>query len=115
VTVRVRNTLISVVGQFEIRVWTRDLLGLRPYGGRRTVDYDGRMAKRSRKPRDLNRLAASIVGEATDEREPEPESQQTQAGRQGGLKGGRTRAERLSAERRSAIARKAARARWKAS
>ena len=33
-------------------------------------------------------------------------------GRKGGLKGGRVRAERLSAERRSEIAKKAAQARW---
>ena len=34
-------------------------------------------------------------------------------GRLGGLKGGKARAEKLSAEKRSAIARKAAEARWK--
>lgn len=34
-------------------------------------------------------------------------------GRLGGLKGGRVRAQRLSAARRQAIARKAARARWR--
>lgn len=33
-------------------------------------------------------------------------------GRRGGLKGGKARAERLSSERRKAIARKAAKARW---
>jgi hypothetical protein len=70
------------------------------------------MARRSRKPRDLNALAAHIVGEATDETPSEPESQQVHAGRQGGRKGGRSRAERLTPEQRSAIAKKAARARW---
>lgn len=35
-------------------------------------------------------------------------------GRLGGLKGGKARAEKLSAKRRSAIAKKAASARWKA-
>ncbi len=70
------------------------------------------MAKRSRKPRDLNSLATSIVGEATDEATGEPESQQVRAGREGGLKGGRTRAANLSAQERSAQARRAARARW---
>jgi hypothetical protein len=34
-------------------------------------------------------------------------------GRLGGLKGGKARAEKLSAEERSSIARKASRARWK--
>lgn len=70
------------------------------------------MAKRSPKPRDLNSLAASIVGDATDERPPEPENQQTRAGRVGGRKGGKVRAARMSADERSDAARKAARARW---
>lgn len=70
------------------------------------------MAKQSKKPADLNRLAAAIVGDATDETPQEPESQQARAGRLGGAKGGKARAERLTAKERSAAARKAARARW---
>lgn len=70
------------------------------------------MAKQSKKPADLNRLAAAIVGDATDETPRGPESQQARAGRTGGLKGGKKRAERLSKERRSEIARSAAEARW---
>jgi hypothetical protein len=70
------------------------------------------MPKRSPKPRDLNSLAASIVGDATDERPPEPESQQAQAGRAGGLKGGKARAAKMTPQARSEAARKAARARW---
>lgn len=70
------------------------------------------MAKQSKKPADLNRLAAAIVGEATDETPAEPEAGQVRAGRSGGLKGGKARAERLSSERRSEIARAAAQARW---
>jgi hypothetical protein len=70
------------------------------------------MAKQSKKPADLNRLAAAIVGEATDETPQEPESQQAQAGRLGGAKGGKARAQKLSAARRSEIARSAAKARW---
>lgn len=70
-----------------------------------------------KKPRDLNRLAASIVSEATSEKKPEPESTKNPAavelGRMGGLKGGKARAEKLTPERRSEIARKAAQARWK--
>ena len=73
------------------------------------------MAKQSKKPADLNRLAAAIVGEATDETPQESESQQQIAGRAGGAKGGRARAERLSGERRREIAKKAAAARWKTS
>ncbi len=70
------------------------------------------MAKQSKKPADLNRLAAAIVGDATDETPPEPESQQARAGRLGGTKGGKSRAERLSPERRREIAKAAAAARW---
>lgn len=77
------------------------------------------MAEQSRKlPRNLNALAASIVDEATDE-EPEPDPYEgknpaaVELGRLGGLKGGRARAEKLTATQRSEIARKAARARWK--
>jgi len=71
------------------------------------------MAKQSKKPADLNRLAAAIVGDATDETPQPPKSAEAVAGRAGGRKGGKARAERLSAERRSEIARAAAQARWK--
>lgn len=75
------------------------------------------MPDRSRKrPRDLNALAASVVNDATDEDKAEPEDTRDPAavalGRRGGLKGGRARADKLTAEKRSEIARKAARARW---
>jgi hypothetical protein len=70
------------------------------------------MAKQSKKPADLNRLAAAIVGDATDETQQAPESRHASAGRTGGRRGGKVRAERLSANERSEIARKAARARW---
>lgn len=71
------------------------------------------MPKRSRKPADLNRLAASIVGEATgDEPSDGKNPAAVELGRKGGLKGGRARAKSLSPERRSEIAKKAAAARW---
>jgi len=70
------------------------------------------MAKQSKKPADLNRLAAAIVGDATDETAQEPEPHHVSAGRAGGRRGGKARAERLSANERSEIAKKAARARW---
>lgn len=69
------------------------------------------MPKRSKKPADLNRLAASIVSEATD-KTPQPEAPQVRAGREGGRKGGKARAKGLSPARRSKIARDAANARW---
>lgn len=70
------------------------------------------MAKQSKKPADLNRLAAAIVGEATDETPAEPENPKAIAGRAGGKKGGKARAQRLTAAQRSEAARKAANARW---
>lgn len=71
------------------------------------------MPKRSSKPSDLNRLAASIVNEATGAPKPEKNPAAVALGRLGGIKGGKARAEKLSAKRRSAIAKKAAAARWK--
>ena len=63
------------------------------------------MPDRSRKrPRDLNQLAARLVGEATasDAGVPDPDAGKDPAavalGRKGGLKGGKARAARLSAE-----------------
>lgn len=75
------------------------------------------MPKRSSKPRDLNAMAAAIVDQATsDEPAPDPDEGKNPAavalGRLGGQKGGRTRAAKLSAERRSQIAKEAALARW---
>jgi hypothetical protein len=71
------------------------------------------MAKQSKKPADLNRLAAAIVGDATDETPRDPESRHAEAGRIGGLKGGKARAANLTAEERSEAAKKAAAVRWR--
>lgn len=60
---------------------------------------------------DLNRMAARIVQQATELGIPETPAQAN--GRNGGLKGGKARAEKLSPERRSEIAQKAAQARWR--
>ena len=74
------------------------------------------MPKRSRKPADLNRLAASIVDEATSEDEGQPLHQKNPAavelGRKGGEKGGKARAAKMTRQERSDAARKAAKARW---
>jgi hypothetical protein len=75
-------------------------------------------SSKQRKPRDLNRLAAEIVAEATGEVKPSPKPEReknpaaVELGRKGGLKGGKARAEKLTPEQRSEIARKAARSRW---
>jgi hypothetical protein len=78
------------------------------------------MPDRSRKlPRDPNQLAATIVALATGEKReiPDPDiagknPAAVELGRLGGLKGGKARAEALSPRQRSAIARKAAQARY---
>lgn len=75
------------------------------------------MPKRSSKPRDLAQMAKAIVDESTSEDEtPDPDAGKNPhavaLGREGGKKGGKARAEKLTAEERSAIAKKAATARW---
>jgi hypothetical protein len=75
------------------------------------------MPTRSSKPRDLNKLAASITAEATGEKPEEPPDNRNPhavaLGKLGGQKGGKARAAKLSKEQRSEIARRAAQARWK--
>ena len=75
------------------------------------------MPKRSRKKSDdINMIAKSIVDQATEEpseEKPEKNPAAVALGRLGGLKGGKARAKKLSAERRKEIAEKAAKARWK--
>lgn len=58
---------------------------------------------------DVNRLAARIVKDST---EPETRERRDPAAIDRGKKGGRTRAERMTPEQRSAAARRAAQARW---
>ena len=84
------------------------------------------MAK-DRKPRDpdpnviakgmIDRLPGRAEGqdipEPPDEpQDPEKDPAAVKLGRRGGLKGGKARAKKLSAKKRSEIARKAAQARW---
>ena len=77
------------------------------------------MEKRKKAPRDLNKLAAFILDETIGEIEENKEVTITKnpaavaLGKLGGLKGGKARAEKLSANRRKEIAEKAAKARWK--
>lgn len=71
------------------------------------------MLDRSRKPRLAgdNRPAKSVVEGAREEK-PEKDPAAVSLGRRGGLKGGKSRAEKLSAVQRAEIASRAARARW---
>jgi hypothetical protein len=70
-------------------------------------------------PKDPNKLAYQIVKMSTEEPEEKPKKERSpiseylaEIGRKGGLKGGKKRAENLSAERKKEIATKAALARW---
>lgn len=74
----------------------------------------------SKRPTDANQLAKMIVDMSTGEipkEEPPPEREKNPAavalGKLGASKGGQARAAKLSAKKRSEIARKAAVARWK--
>lgn len=73
-----------------------------------------RMAKR---PRDFAQRAKFIIDIATGQVPPDPaisaDTALTERGRKGGLKGGKARARKLPASQRKAIAKKAARARWR--
>ena len=70
------------------------------------------MPNRSRKTRDsdINETAFNIIQQVTQPREKTPAA--VALGRLGGLKGGKARAEKLSAKKRKEIAKKAAKARW---
>jgi hypothetical protein len=76
------------------------------------------MPERSSK-RDINQLAKSIVDQATGQaadrqvEEPKKDPAAVELGRRGGKKGGKARAEKLTPEQRSEIAKKAAEARWR--
>lgn len=70
------------------------------------------MAKKPKRPRDPNQLAALITGIATGEIE-DTSPKIAEGQRKGGLKGGKARAESLTAAERKAIAKKGAKARWK--
>jgi len=81
------------------------------------------MSSKKQLPKDANQLTKSIVDFVTTEDKVEqPKNEELTAdgknaaavalGRKGGLKGGKARAESLSAKRRKEIAQKAAAARW---
>lgn len=86
---------------FSLFILTIMLRGVTDCGVQRV--YDEEMPKR-----DLNTLAAQIVEQATDEKQERPDPDAVESGRVGG----KARAAKLTPERRSEIARKAAQARW---
>lgn len=74
------------------------------------------MAKKTKLPADTNKKAKSVVDLATGNEDALNADGKNAAavalGRKGGLKGGKARAESLTAKRRKEIAKKAAAARW---
>jgi hypothetical protein len=76
--------------------------------------------KHPKRPRDPNQLARRIIDIATGEiedRKPTPEEQgndpaAVKRGRIGGLKGGKARADKMTAAERKSAAERAIRARW---
>lgn len=76
------------------------------------------MPTKPKRPRDPNQLAhliaAIATGQVDDAKTDDGKNPAAVAlGRKGGLKGGAARAKKLTAEERSAIAKKAAGSRWK--
>lgn len=97
----------------------RDLTKLVAQSNNRIIMQKRSSIKRNRS-KDENVMAKSVIDEIielteseTFQHTPDKNSAAVMLGRLGGLKGGKARANKLSAEERSEIARNAAIARWK--
>ncbi len=80
-----------------------------------------RSSNRGQGPKDINQIAFDVVQKAIGAKpkeepvDPAKNPAAVSLGRLGGLKGGKARAMKLTAEKRQEIAKKAAEARWKKS
>ncbi len=70
------------------------------------------MTQHPKRPRDANQLAKLIADIATGEAEDAPAPEKDAARQKGGKAGGRARADKLTPDERSEIARRAADVRW---
>ncbi len=70
------------------------------------------MLKSEAMAKDLNQIASGIARLTTEQDKPSKNPAAVALGRLGGLKGGKARAEKLTAKRRKEIAQKAIAARW---
>lgn len=70
------------------------------------------MTTKTNPRKDVNQNAFSIVQQAIGEEEKAAPTPAQESGREGGLKGGKVRAAKLTPEQRAEIAKKAAEARW---
>lgn len=73
--------------------------------------------KRPRDPAQLAKLMIDIASGEVEDREPAPsldgkDAAAVSLGRRGGLKGGKARAAKMTAEQRTEVAKNAAKARW---
>ncbi len=73
-----------------------------------------RSRKRPRDPNELGKLVVDLVTGAVEESDSDAgkDPAAVELGRRGGLKGGKARAAKMTADQRSEAARRAARARW---
>jgi hypothetical protein len=71
--------------------------------------------KRPRDPAQLAKLMIDIASGEVEDKHPGPDTPAAEFARQGGLKGGRARADKLSPERHAEIAKAAAKKRWQKS
>lgn len=113
-----------VLGQFEN--WTYLFANMARQRGKMVLRRTRIMLMtkhRTNPKRDFTQIAASVVERAIGERldgtpltdgDAGKDPRAVQRGRAGGLKGGTARAKTLSAPRRKAIAKKAAKSRWNA-
>lgn len=86
-----------------------------PHAG---IRMPNRSSNRGQGPKDINQIAFDVVQKATGAKpkveppDPAKNPAAVSLGRLGGLKGGKARAAKLTAERRKQIAREAAEKRW---
>jgi hypothetical protein len=69
--------------------------------------------KRRRDPAQPAKLMIDIASGEVEDKKAAPDTAASEFARQGGLKGGRARADKLTPERRAEIAREAAKKRWR--
>lgn len=115
--VSARSLALSPV-QFLNDLWVMSLFDYAKLWGLRLAstkrDHEYMPASKRKRPADFNQLAKSILDDSTAEEEPVP-NPAVERGRLGGQKGGKARANKLTPEQRSEIARLAAAARWRKS
>lgn len=78
-----------------------------------SVCYAFDMTSKTNPRKDFVETAFGVFQQATGEVQPAKPTKAQETGREGGLKGGKARAAKLTPEQRAEIAKKAAESRWK--